>query len=160
MAELAAPFDLAMVSMSKGLGAPGGSLLAGPRDLITAAVRYRRMLGGAMRQVGLFAAAAEYALDHNLARLEQDHENARRLGRALAQSERIRIDADAIQSNVLVLELTEAAPDADAVVAGARERGLLINALGPRKLRALTHLDVTSESCRRAGEILLAVIGG
>src|SRR5690606_5470911 len=81
VARLAAPFDVVMVSMSKGLGAPGGSLLAGPREAIAAAVRYRRMLGGAMRQVGSFAAAADFALDHNLQRLAQDHDSARELGR-------------------------------------------------------------------------------
>ena len=160
--ELAAPFDLVMVSMSKGLGAPGGSLLAGPRELITAAVRYRRMLGGAMRQVGLFAAAAEYALDHNLARLEDDHQSARMLGRMLAQSSRIRIDAQAVQTNVLVFELTGAGSEMDAfgVVRQARERGLLVNALSASKLRALTHLDASYQDCQRAGKILLEIIGG
>src|ERR1700676_3345585 len=76
-AELAAPFDLASVALSKGLGAPGGSLLAGSRELIGRAVRYRRMLGGAMRQVGIFAAAGLYALEHNITRLAEDHVNAR-----------------------------------------------------------------------------------
>jgi threonine aldolase len=168
VAELAAPFDLVMVSMSKGLGAPGGSLLAGPRDLIAAAVRYRRMLGGAMRQVGSFAAAAEYALDHNLQRLAQDHESARALGRLLAQSPRIRIDAEAIQTNVLVFDLpagpaklasSAEVPDAHALVARARACGVLLNALSATRLRALTHLDAPPLACRRAGEILLEILG-
>ena len=162
VAELAAPFYLAMLSMSKGLGAPGGSLLAGPRDLIAATVRFRRMLGGAMRQVGLFAAAAEYALDHNLQRLAEDHDSAKMLGRILAQSPRIRIDAAAIQTNVLVFELADAADgrDAFAVVAQARERGVLVNALGAGKIRALTHLDAPYRDCRRAGEILVDIVRG
>lgn len=170
VATLAAPFDLVMVSLSKGLGAPGGSLLAGPRDLIAAAVRYRRMLGGAMRQVGSFAAAGEYALDHNLLRLADDHDSARELGRLLAQSSRIRIDADAIETNVLVFDLlpatdarsaatSAAVPDAHALVAQARARGVLLNALSSTRLRALTHLDAPLPSCRRAGSILLEILG-
>ena len=88
VAELAAPFDLVAVAFSKGLGAPGGSILAGARDLMPAVVRYRRMSGGAMRQVGIFAAAAEYALDHNLDRLADDHANAALLGEGLARARR------------------------------------------------------------------------
>ncbi|MGE0798589.1 MAG: low specificity L-threonine aldolase [Lautropia sp.] len=167
VAELAAPFDLAMVSMSKGLGAPGGSLLAGSRDLIGAAVRYRRMLGGAMRQVGLFAAAASYALDHHVARLAEDHDHAQRLARLLARSPRIRIDADAIQTNVLVFDLEPAAtaasaavPDAHALVARARERGVLINALSATRLRALTHLDTPWPACETAGRALVEILDG
>jgi threonine aldolase len=162
VAELAAPFDLVMVSMSKGLGAPGGSLLAGPRDLIAAAVRFRRMLGGAMRQVGLFAAAAEYALDHNLQRLQEDHESAKMLGRMLAQSPRLRIDAEAVQTNVLVFDLVDPRDgrDAFALVTQARDRGVLINALSATRIRALTHLDAPYPACRRAAEILLAIVGG
>lgn len=166
VAQLAQPFDLAMVSMSKGLGAPGGSLLAGPRELVAAAVRYRRMLGGAMRQVGSFAAAGEYALDHNLQRLAEDHESARELARMLAQSARVRIDADAIQTNVLVFDLAVAATnagagpaDAHALVAAARSRGVLLNALSATRLRALTHLDAPLADCRRAGTILLEILG-
>ena len=83
-AELAAPFDLVAVSFSKGLGAPGGSLLAGSRDLIVAATRQRRMLGGAMRQTGFFAAAALHGIDHHRERLAEDHANARRFAQALA----------------------------------------------------------------------------
>ena len=159
--ELAAPFDLVMVSMSKGLGAPGGSLLAGPRPLVDAALRYRRMLGGAMRQVGLFAAAAEYALDHHVERLAEDHDNARRLARRLAQSPRVRIDADAVQTNVLVFDVLVGGevPDAFALVTRARERGVLVNALSATRVRALTHLDVSARACDEAGRILVGLLG-
>jgi threonine aldolase len=161
-AELAAPFDLVMVSMSKGLGAPGGSLLAGPRDLMRSALRYRRMLGGAMRQVGLFAAAADYALDHHLQRLAEDHDNARELAEAIAASPRVRLDADRIETNVVVFDLMDGAgaPDAFAVVAAARERGVLLNALSATRIRALTHLDVSREACRQAGAVLRGILGG
>ncbi|MEO7009332.1 MAG: threonine aldolase family protein, partial [Caldimonas sp.] len=92
VAELAQPFDLVAVSLSKGLGAPGGSLLAGPRELIARAVRQRRMLGGAMRQVGIFAAAGLHALDHHLPQLVLDHAHARLISERLAQSARIVLD--------------------------------------------------------------------
>jgi threonine aldolase len=120
-----------------------------------------------MRQVGSFAAAAEYALDHNLQRLAQDHESARALGRLLAQSPRIRIDAESIQTNVLVFDLaagpaerasTAEVPDAPALVARARARGVLLNALSATRLRALTHLDAPPAACRRAAEILLEIL--
>jgi threonine aldolase len=156
-ASLAAPFDLVSVALSKGLGAPGGSLLAGGRDLIARAVRYRRMSGGAMRQVGIFAAAGIYALEHNLARLGDDHANARRIGEMLAKSARIEIDLATVQTNILVFRLAAEAPDAHAVVARARERGVLIFAFDARTIRAVTHLDVSREQCERAAAILVAL---
>lgn len=155
---LAAPFDLVSVALSKGLGAPGGSVLAGPRDVIRRAVRYRRMLGGAMRQVGIFAAAGLWALDHNLDRLDEDHENARLLARRLASSGRIVLDPRTVQTNILVFRLADDAPDADTVVARARDRGVLLYAFGPRTLRAVTHLDVSRDDCDRAASVLLDVV--
>lgn len=159
-AELAAPFDLVSVALSKGLGAPGGSLLAGGHDLIAQAVRYRRMFGGAMRQVGIFAAAGLYALDHNMALLAEDHANARRIGERLAQSPRIILDLDTVQTNILVFSLTDDAPDAHTVVAQAREQGVLIFAFGPRTIRAVTHLDVSREQCEQAAQILVKIVEG
>jgi threonine aldolase len=160
LAELAAPFDLVAVALSKGLGAPGGSLLAGSRPLIERALRYRRMSGGAMRQVGIFAAAGLYALDHHLERLAEDHANARLIAERLARCPRIRIDLERAQTNILVFELAPEAPNAAAVVAGAKERGVLIFAFGPRTVRAVTHLDVTREQCVRAAEILAGIVEG
>ncbi|HTR56778.1 MAG TPA: GntG family PLP-dependent aldolase [Casimicrobiaceae bacterium] len=156
-AELAAPFDLVAVALSKGLGAPGGSLLAGSRELVERAVRYRRMSGGAMRQVGIFAAAGLHALEHHMDRLGEDHANARLIAERLAESRRIAIDLATAQTNILVFSVAEGAPDAATVVARAKERGLLIFAFGPRTLRAVTHLDVTREQCRRAAEILVEI---
>jgi threonine aldolase len=159
-AELAAPFDLISVALSKGLGAPGGSLLAGSRELVGRAVRHRRMLGGAMRQVGIFAAAGLYALDHNLARLADDHANARRIAERLATSDRIDIDLARVQTNILVFTLVPGALDAPTVVARARERGVLVFAFTPRMLRAVTHLDVSAEQCVRAADILVEIASG
>ncbi len=156
-AELAAPYDLVAVALSKGLGAPGGSLLAGPRELIARAVRYRRMLGGAMRQVGIFAAAGLYALENNMERLAEDHAMARRIGDRLAKSARIELDLASVQTNILVFRLAPGAPDAPTLVNRLRERGVLVTAFGPRTIRAVTHLDVSPEQCARAAEILAEV---
>lgn len=156
-AELAAPFDLVSVALSKGLGAPGGSLLAGSRDLIGRAVRHRRMLGGAMRQVGIFAAAGLYALDHNVERLAEDHANARRIAERLAQSPRIELDLTTVQTNILVFNLSSDAPDAPTVVKRAGERGVLVFAFGPRTIRAVTHLDVSAAACEQAAETLVEI---
>jgi threonine aldolase len=157
-ADVAAPFDLVSIALSKGLGAPGGSVLAGKRDDIAAAVRYRRMSGGAMRQVGIFAAAGLYALDHNVDRLAEDHANARLIADRLAESPRVILDPAAVQTNILVFRLADDGPDAATVVERARDRGVLIFAFGPRTIRAVTHLDVTDEACRRAAELLVEAI--
>lgn len=156
-AQLAAPFDLVSVALSKGLGAPGGSLLCGARPLIDRAVRYRRMLGGAMRQVGIFAAAGLYALDHNLRRLADDHANAQRIATRLADSDRIIIEPAAVHTNIIVFELAPGAPDAATVVARARDQGVLVFAFGPRTIRAVTHLDVSRDQCEQAAEILVRI---
>jgi threonine aldolase len=156
--ELAAPFELVAVALSKGLGAPGGSLLAGSGEAIRRCVRYRRMLGGAMRQVGIFAAAGLYALDHNVERLADDHANARLIAERLSASPKVILDLATVQTNILVFDLTADAPDAPSVVASARDRGLLIFAFGPRTIRAVTHLDASRESCKRAADTLLAAV--
>ena len=158
--ELAAPFDLVAVSLSKGLGAPGGSLLAGTRDVVARAMRHRRIMGGAMRQVGIFAAAGIFALDNNLARLVDDHANAHLIAERLARNPRIVIDPETVQTNILVFRLAPDAPDAATLVAKARERGVLINAFGPRTVRAVTHLDVSREQCARAADILAELADG
>ena len=152
--RLAAPFDMVAVSFSKGLGAPGGSLLAGPRDRMARALRHRRMLGGAMRQVGIFAAAALHGLKHHLTGLREDHASARLLAERLAQSPRIVLDLGTVQTNIVVFALPPEAPDAAALVAAARAAGVRVNALGPRTIRALTHRDVTRAQCAQAAEIL------
>ena len=159
LSDLAAPFDLVGVSLSKGLGAPGGSLLAGTRDVVARATRHRRMLGGAMRQVGIFAAAGIFALDNNMARLVEDHVNARLIADRLAKSPRIAIDPATVQTNILVFGLAPGSPDAATLVAKLRERGILINALGPRTVRAVTHLDVSRDLCVRAANILVELAG-
>jgi threonine aldolase len=156
--DLAAPFDLVSVAFSKGLGAPGGSLLAGSEEVIERCVRYRRMLGGAMRQVGIFAAAGLHGLEHNFERLAEDHAHARAIADRLRTSSRVVLDADTVQTNIVVFDLTPQAPDAAAVVERAKERGVQLFAFGPRTLRVVTHLDVSQEECERAAAVLLEII--
>jgi threonine aldolase len=157
--ELAAPFALVSVALSKGLGAPGGSVLAGSSEIIQRCVRHRRMLGGAMRQVGIFAAAGIFALDHNVERLAEDHAHARLIADRLSTSKKVILDPGRVQTNILVFGLTEDAPDAATVVARAKQRGVLIFAFGPRTIRAVTHLDVSRQKCERAAEVLLEIVG-
>jgi threonine aldolase len=154
-AQLAAPFDLVSIALSKGLGGPGGSVLAGSSDLVNRAVRHRRMLGGAMRQVGILAAAGLHALDHGMDHLATDHANARLVGEVLAASDRIDLDLTTVHTNIVVFRLPDGAPDADTLVARARRRGVLVFAFGPRTVRATTHRDVSPEQCERAARILV-----
>ena len=156
--ELAAPFDVVSVALSKGLGAPAGTMLAGPREVIRTCIRHRRMFGGAMRQIGILGAAGLYALEHHVNRLADDHANAQLIASRLRTNPRVRLTADPVQTNIVIFSLADG-PDAAAVVAGARAQGVLVVAFGPRTVRAVTHLDVTREQCDRAASLLLDVIG-
>jgi threonine aldolase len=155
---LAAPFDLVSIALSKGLGCPVGSVLAGTREDIAALVRYRRMLGGAMRQSGVLAAAGLYALEHNVERLPEDHINARLIGGRLFSCAAVDIDIEALETNIVVFRLRDGAPDAATVVARAAERDVLVMAFGPRTVRAVTHLDVSREDCRLAADVLAQAV--
>jgi threonine aldolase len=157
LAELAAPFDLVSVALSKGLGCPIGSVLAGKAADIQKAVRARRMFGGALRQAGIVAAAGLYALDNNLARLPEDHGNARLIAERLVDVKGVQLDLATVQSNIVIFRLAEGAPDAATVVARAKEQGVLVGAFATRTVRATTHLDVTTAQCKRAAEVLAAV---
>jgi threonine aldolase len=158
LAELAAPFDLVAVALSKGLGAPGGSLLAGPRETLVRATRYRRMFGGAMRQTGIYAAAGLYAIEHHRARLGDDHANARRIAQVLAAHPRIELDLATVQTNIVVFRLRDGAADAATVAERARVRGVLLLPFAARTLRVVTHLDVSATQCERAAQILAELI--
>lgn len=149
-AALAAPFDLVSIALSKGLGCPVGSVLAGTLEDMDALVRYRRMLGGAMRQSGVLAAAGSYALAHNVARLAEDHVNARVIGERLATVEGVTVDLERLETNIVIARV----PDAPAAVVRAAQAGVRVMAFSPRTLRAVTHLDVTRADCERAADVL------
>ncbi|HUF64360.1 MAG TPA: GntG family PLP-dependent aldolase [Gemmatimonadaceae bacterium] len=156
--QLAEPFDLVSVALSKGLGAPAGSLLAGTEEVIRRAARFRRMFGGAMRQVGILAAGGAYAIEHNYDRLAEDHANAQLLAARLAECEHIDVNPAAVRTNILMMHLREHAPDAATVIEGMRQRGVLAFAFGPRTIRLVTHMDVSAAQCTDAGDILVEVV--
>lgn len=138
--EYAGMFDTAWLDFSKGLGAPVGAVLAGSADLVEEAWRYKQMWGGAMRQSGILAAAALYALDHHVDRLAEDHDNAGRLAAGLAELDGVTLDVASVQSNIVYFEV----PDAAAFVDELATYGVLMGAMGRRRVRAVTHLDVTA----------------
>jgi threonine aldolase len=116
------------------------------------------MLGGAMRQSGIFAAAGLYALEHNMDRLSEDHANARLIAERITQSPRVVLDLASVQTNILVFQLANGAPDSGAIVAATKKEGVLLFPFGPTTLRLVTHLDVTRAQCERAADILYDVI--
>lgn len=160
VAALAQPFDLISVALSKGLGAPAGSVLAGSRELMARCLRVRRMFGGAMRQAGIIAAGGLYGLDHNLERLHEDHANAKLIAERLAQCPLIELDLATVQTNIVVFDLLDGAPDAATVTKVALTAGLLLFPFGVRRMRVVTHLDVSHGDCERAAEVLVAIAEG
>jgi threonine aldolase len=155
--KLAAGFDTVSVCFSKGLGAPIGSALSGSKELIVRAHRTRKMWGAGMRQVGVLAAAALYALRNNRARLAEDHANAKLLAQKLEGARGVKSDARAVETNIVNIDLAEPLAAAD-VSRIAGELGLAINASGPRRLRAVTHLDVTQGDVEKAAGILTKAV--
>jgi len=142
-AEQAAGFDSTWIDFSKGLGAPVGAALAGSRDFIDRCWVVKQRLGGAMRQAGIIAAAALHALDHHVERLAEDHANARRLADGLVRIPGLRIDPATVETNLVYFELDpDARFDAAALCAATAAHGVRMFALGPRRVRAVTHLDV------------------
>ncbi|MBI3207122.1 MAG: aminotransferase class I/II-fold pyridoxal phosphate-dependent enzyme [Myxococcales bacterium] len=154
--EFAATADTVSICFSKGLGAPVGSALVGPSDLLEHALRLRRMLGGSMRQCGVLAAAALFAIDHHRARLTDDHEHAQLLARGLCNVRGARVDPRGVETNIVNIELD--GPSAERVIARAKELGVLIGSIAPRFLRAVTHLDVSRDAATRAAAALAAAI--
>jgi len=155
-AEIAAPFDSVSTCLSKGLGAPVGSVLAGRRDFVDRARRTRKMLGGGMRQAGILAAAGLYALDHHRERLVHDHANARRLAESLARSPHVVLDLRTVETNIVVFGLRGTSDDE--LVSRARSEGVLVGLMGPGRVRAVTHLDVGDADVDAAAEILLRIV--
>jgi len=156
--QYAQHFDSVSICFSKGLGAPVGSAVAGPAEFIERARRVRKFLGGGMRQAGIIAAGALYALEHNVDRLAIDHHNARRLAEALARMPAVEVDADRVETNIVVWRLAAGPFTPLEVKARLKERGVLVSSFGGRLLRCVTHLDVTSEDIERAIPIIRSVM--
>jgi len=157
--QLAAGFDTVSFCFSKGLGAPVGSVIAGSRHALARALRFRRMLGGGMRQAGVLAAAALWALDHNYERLGEDHANARWLAERLAGVSGLVVDA-APPSNIVMVDLGAGLPAARELSARLAARGVLCLPFAERRLRLVTHLDVDRAACARAADELTAAVRG
>ena len=150
VAEIASLFDSVMFCLSKGLGAPVGSMIVGSRDFIDRAIPVRRMLGGGMRQVGVLAAAGLVALEKMTSRLEEDHANAQLLARGLAEVRGIRIDPERVQTNILVFDLGDTGQTTAEFSAKLKQRGVLATGINARNMRMVTHKDVSRADCEMA----------
>jgi threonine aldolase len=156
--ELTGGFDTVMFSLSKGLGAPVGSMLVGSTAAMARARLFRKALGGGMRQAGVLAAAGLIALEEMPARLGEDHANARLLAQAAARH-KAEIDLTTVQTNIVIFNL-RGGGDAAAFCAALKERGVLASGIGPRAVRLVTHYDVSREDCERAAEVVGEVLEG
>ena len=156
--EYAACAHTVSVCFSKGLGAPVGSAVAGDAETIRRAHGFRKRWGGGMRQVGILAAAALYALDHNLPRLADDHRKARLLAAAVGRSSRLAM-AHPVETNILIIEVVDPDDTPVAVVEALKREGVLGAVWDDRRLRLVTHLDVSAEDVEKAAQILIRVAG-
>jgi threonine aldolase len=147
-------FDTISVCLSKGLGAPIGSIMLGKKDLVSKARVWRKRYGAGMRQVGLLAGAAHYALDHNITRLSEDHRRAKEIAIAISAVDKSFVDPTLVETNIVGLDLAAAPFTAAELATRCREAGLWISALGPKYARLVTHLDFDDEQCAKAIEIL------
>jgi threonine aldolase len=146
------------VCLSKGLGAPVGSVVAGSAELIREARVWRKRLGAGWRQAGVLAAAGLYALDHNVERLAEDHANARGIAEILADAAPGSVKPDQVETNIVVADLAATGRTVAEVVAGAKAAGVLVGGVGATQLRVVTHLDASAEDCRKAAETIATLL--
>lgn len=158
VSDLVAPFDSVMFCLSKGLGAPVGSIVAGPRHFIEEALRVRKRLGGGMRQAGVIAAAGLVALRENRDRLAQDHAHARLLAERVAGIEGLRIDPVKVATNIVVFEVGAAGGGAPEIARRWQDKGVLALAIDERRIRAVTHYDVDRDMVETAARLLAGVV--
>lgn len=159
VAELTHGFDTVSFCLSKGLGAPVGSMLVGSRDAITRARSIRKALGGGMRQAGILAAAGLMALEEGPARLHEDHANARILAEGIAECDDVSIDLASVQTNIVLFALKDNG-DAPSFVSRLKSEGILCSAIGPHAVRLVTHFDVTREQCEECATTLVGMLQG
>jgi len=149
-ARYAQHFDTVTICFSKGLGAPMGSMIAGDGPVIEKVHRYRKMVGGGQRQVGIAAAAALYAIDHHVERIAEDHANAKRLAAALSRLPGVILDPDEVDTNIVIFEVDPARMTPIDVIVEMGKRGVMMLPFGPTKVRCVTHLDVTADEIETA----------
>jgi len=159
-AEYARHFETVSICLSKGLGAPVGSLICADKERIAKLRRLRKMFGGGMRQAGIIAAAGLYALEHNIARLAEDHAHAQRLAATLVDLPGVRINPDFVETNIVVFDISETLRAADEVLTALKAAGLLLVPFSPTTLRAVTHLDVSRDQIDQACAILKKIFAG
>jgi threonine aldolase len=147
-------FDSISVCFSKGLGAPVGSALAGSREFVVRARRIRKLFGGGMRQVGVIAAAALFALEHNIDRLAEDHRNAQTIAQAIRDTPGLELDPPDVETNLVWFKLDPDLGTAEEVTRALQQRGILVQAAAPQILRACTHLDVSAALAERAADTM------
>jgi threonine aldolase len=152
--EICNGFDTISICFSKGLGCPMGSILVGSGEQIHRARRVRKMMGGALRQVGIIAGGAIYALENHVERLADDHANARTFAAAISKIDGISVDLDGVESNLVFFDVDAEVGDASQLSSALRERGVRIGAMGPQTLRACTHLDVDEAGVVRAADAI------
>ncbi len=157
-AEYARHCDSIAVCFSKGLGAPVGSMLLGEKDFIARAHRFRKIFGGGMRQAGILAAAALYAVRANIPRLADDHRNARSLAEALARIPGVGVDPARVQTNIVILDIAGLQRGADRALEELKREGVLLTDAGPDRLRAVTHMDVSAAQIASAAERISRVL--
>lgn len=155
--EFVAPFDVAWVALSKGLGAPAGSVIAGPEPLIEDARRTRKRFGGGMRQAGILAAAGVYALEHHRPSLAEDHEKARHLAETIDALPGFEVDLDRVETNIVIFDVLDGT--AASVVETLEHEGVLLTPFGPTTVRATTHRDVSMADVESAAETMRARFG-
>jgi threonine aldolase len=153
-------FDTISVCFSKGLGAPIGSALVGTKTAIAKARRHRKLFGGGMRQAGILAAGALYALEHNIDRLADDHANARTLAASVRGCRGLSLEPESIDTNIVIFRVARELGTAAELADKLRERGVLVLAFGVQQIRAVTHLDVSADDVGRAGEVLREIAAG
>jgi threonine aldolase len=158
VSEIAAPADTLMFCLSKGLGAPSGSILAGPANLIAKGRLYRKRLGGGMRQIGVLAAACLVALEESPKKLFDDHCNAKFLAEGLARIPGVQIDPARVQTNIAVFDVRGTGIAPAIVSSRLKARGVLMNAINDRQVRAVTHYDVDRAGCTRALELVAEAV--
>lgn len=157
-AEYAMYFDTVSFCLSKGLGAPVGSMIVSTQANVDKLRRLRKMFGGGMRQAGILAAAGLYALEHNVSRLKEDHDNAKNLALHLQQIPTVFVDPDRVETNIVVFEVVRSERSTKELVQAFKDAGVLLNAVGERMFRVVTHLDIDSANIEKAAQVLSSVL--
>ncbi len=158
-AAFARPFDTVSFCLSKGLGAPVGSLIVSTRDRVARLRRLRKMFGGGMRQAGILAAAGIYALEHHVERMRDDHDNAKHFALLLRQIPAVYVDPDLVETNIVLFDVVRSDRSTGELLQALKDAGVLLNAVGEHRFRAVTHLDVSSADIEQAAHRIGKALG-